>query len=356
MTARALSASQAGRPLTLLAVSGGTSAVNRINVYPVTNAGIGTRFSNPASGVAGTVFGLSFDNRNRLAVGFDSSPYLALYRMNRTGFGTKFADPPAGNINAPATRVAMFPGINAVFITGYQAVPTSGGLWAFNLDGPNGFSAAAPSSDTTFLTYDIGMAPFAGSSYIFLPISGTDKAFFYSYNGSLGARTTLGSLIPSGSTDSNTIGVDPTSPRFYLDNAGSLRRYFYNGVTFVQEGVTTSLSVGPARCLRYNPNATAFAAGGGTNPFVQVFRVSGNALGTAFSNPATLPGNAVEDLSFSPDGKFLAVCTAGTVGIRFSVYPFNSTTGFGTRLTNPATMPAGGSDRLAWGTVINGGS
>ena len=74
------------------------------------------------------------------------------------------------------------------------------------------------------------------------------------------------------------------------------------------------------------------------SPYLDVFPFSSSGYGTRFSNPATLPagGAIVAGPRFSPSGN--AIVLAHTTTPRITGYPFSSS-GFGTKYTDPATVP-----------------
>lgn len=101
-------------------------------------------------------------------------------------------------------------------------------------------------------------------------------------------------------------------------------------------------------CIDINPSGTKVAYGGGTTPFVQMSpwddRAAGG-WGTRYGNPATLPPGAVNALAFHPSGKWLLV--AGALSPFARIYPIQRN-GWGTALADPATLPLGTVSSCAW--------
>src|SRR6478735_1283487 len=62
------------------------------------------------------------------------------------------------------------------------------------------------------------------------------------------------------------------------------------------------------------------------------------------ANPSVLPTDIYNDVSWSPDGRYLAI--VGNVTPFVIVYSFDGTTF--TKLANPATLPTGGANGVAW--------
>ena len=74
-----------------------------------------------------------------------------------------------------------------------------------------------------------------------------------------------------------------------------------------------------------------------SSPFITAYPWSSSGFGTKYANPATLPASTGNGLAFSPDGSAIAVAHGVTPFI--SAYPWSSS-GFGTKYANPATLPA----------------
>ena len=82
-----------------------------------------------------------------------------------------------------------------------------------------------------------------------------------------------------------------------------------------------------------------------TTPYVSTYPWSGSGFGTKFSDPATLPAGTVWGVAFSPSGTEIAVAHNTTPFV--STYPW-SASGFGTKFSNPATLPAS----TGWGVAF----
>ena len=76
----------------------------------------------------------------------------------------------------------------------------------------------------------------------------------------------------------------------------------------------------------------------GTSPFISAYPWSSSGFGTIYANPATLPTGGGNGVAFSPDGSAIAV--AHNTSPRVSAYPWSGS-GFGTKYANPATLPTG---------------
>ena len=84
--------------------------------------------------------------------------------------------------------------------------------------------------------------------------------------------------------------------------------------------------------------AETIAVAHDTTPFITAYPWSGSGFGTKFTNPATLPASDTYGVAFSSAGDAIAV--ADTASPYVAAYPW-SISGFGTKFTNPATLPTG---------------
>lgn len=90
---------------------------------------------------------------------------------------------------------------------------------------------------------------------------------------------------------------------------------------------------------------------GDTSPYINAYPfTTASGFGTKFSNPATLPAASAQDVSFSADNQFIAV-SANNSTTPGGVYPWSST-GFGTRYASP-TFPGGGGRGIRFNSSTN---
>jgi hypothetical protein len=67
-------------------------------------------------------------------------------------------------------------------------------------------------------------------------------------------------------------------------------------------------------------------------------------FGTKYSDPATLPTGVGTGIAFSPSGADIVVSHSTSPNV--STYPWSS--GFGTKYSNPATLPTGTGNGVAF--------
>ena len=82
----------------------------------------------------------------------------------------------------------------------------------------------------------------------------------------------------------------------------------------------------------------AVAAGSSSYIYVYPFN-SGTGFGTKYSDPSTLPNGSGNGIAFSPNRNVVVV--ANNANPCINAYPWTSGTGFGTRYSDPATLPSG---------------
>jgi len=75
-----------------------------------------------------------------------------------------------------------------------------------------------------------------------------------------------------------------------------------------------------------------------TTPFISAYKFSSSGFGTKFADPATLPNGTGFGVAFTSAGDVIAVAHGSSLFI--SAYSFSGV-GFGTRFADPATLPTG---------------
>lgn len=93
----------------------------------------------------------------------------------------------------------------------------------------------------------------------------------------------------------------------------------------------------------FSPSGAAIVVADAFTPFIHAYRWSpSTGFGAKYSNPVTLPARvdgriSGQGLAFSPSGDAIAICDESPA--RVSVYAWTDSTGFGTRYSNPSTLP-----------------
>ena len=264
-------------------------------------------------------------------------------QFNNAGvFGGVTAVPVANGGTGATTLTA-----NAVLIgNGTSAVTAVAPGTAGNLltsDGTAWTSAAAPvsvvnypqniqSADYTLVLGDAG-------KQIFHPVADANRRTY---------------TIPANSSVPFPIG---TVVLFSVENSGTRVLVNINTDTLVfGSGTTGPLIVSPNNTLMaikvtatkwmanylYQTGSavieTTIAVAHGTTPFITAYPWLSSGFGTKYTNPATLPAASGNGVAFSPAGGAIAVAHDSSPFV--TAYPWSGS-GFGTKFTNPATLPAG---------------
>lgn len=153
-------------------------------------------------------------------------------------------------------------------------------------------------------------------------------------------------ILPSGA--GYAVAWAPSSKQVLVGHVNSpyLAMYGFDGSLFTKH--TNPINVafpGAVLGIAYNPvtDHCAFAHQG--SPYLTVATVNaGGTTMTKLANPATLPPAECWSVSWSPNGKFLAV--AHLVSPYVSVYSFDGTTL--TKLADPANLPTGSGYSVDW--------
>lgn len=108
-------------------------------------------------------------------------------------------------------------------------------------------------------------------------------------------------------------------------------------------GVVSIPTSGVGSGVSFSADGKALAVATQGSPYIQVYPWSpATGPGTKYADPTTLPPanpSSEVDVTFSPASDVVLMGHRSSSG-RISAYPFNSTTGFGTKYANPASLPA----------------
>lgn len=106
----------------------------------------------------------------------------------------------------------------------------------------------------------------------------------------------------------------------------------------------STLPVGNSLCVAWSPDSRFVAVGTNSGNRASVYDMnSGTPVKVA--DAGTAIGSTVNGICWSPDGAFISFALEGTPYL--AIYPW-STSGFGTRLANAASLPAGATYAIDW--------
>jgi hypothetical protein len=248
----------------------------------------------------------------------------------------------------PFYSVAFSPSGDVIAISSFNAPY----LVAYSWSSSTGFGTkyANPASPPTGSVSGIAFSPsndaIAADFYNF-----SFSAYQWNTSTGFGARFTTTGLASGGYTGSNVAfspqgnqiaGFGSSSPYIYVYPwSGSGFGTKYANPSTLPNGGTSPSGGGVA----FSPSGDALAAAHDSTPYITVYPWSPSGFGTKYSNPATLPTGIGTGVAFSPAGNAIAVAHGTSPFI--SAYPW-STSGFGTKYSNPATLPTGNSNSVAF--------
>jgi hypothetical protein len=278
--------------------------------YPISSAGFGVRYSNPATLPPGMVNKIVVTpTKDAILLAVDSSPFCVAYQyLAGTGFGTRYSNP--STLPADASQcfdISIHPNNNAVLLGNQPFAGTGSQIHAYQWNSTTGFGTkySNPSSFPTGNVSGVSFSP-----------GGNDIA--YSNGGAIGARA-IDAYAWNSSTGFGTKYTNGT-----LNASGKACRFHTSGNAVLQtnSGNTFSGSV------------IAISA-------FQAYRyTSGTGFGTLYSTPGGAPtGNLSRDVAISPNGA--DVVFGYDLSPYIYCYPFNTSTGFGTKYADPTTLPTG---------------
>lgn len=156
-------------------------------------------------------------------------------------------------------------------------------------------------------------------------------------------------------TNGGPVGFGPNSGSAGINLGGTtMYTYPFSGAGFgtVYAQPTTAPTQGTGGYeYRHFPTPGLMGIGGNTSPYMNIYAwTNASGYGTRYSNPATLPSSSVNSLSFGSSTMF--ACWGNTSPY---VRAWAWSSGFGTAYANPATLPTGSSYDIAInraGTVV----
>ena len=183
-----------------------------------------------------------------------------------------------------------------------------------------------------------------GTEYVFVNRnSATVPGQYYDWNKDSGwGSQTNTALFATTSQTYNCMAAHPTGSYLFVGLAAASSTFFLQAVYVNRRGVlasasstfTTTSVVG----IDASPSGASVAIAFSGTPWTAVYPFT-TVFGSAFANPATLTGSNNRAVKFSPTGASIFYGSATTPFIHG--YPWSDTTGFGTKFSNPGTLPGG---------------
>ena len=308
------------------------------------STGFGSKYANPATLPTAAVYGTAFNPSNTaISVAIDASPWVSIYPWSSSGFGTKYANPATLPTATGITTTWSGSGNDVFYAT--QASPY---IFAYPFSSGFGTKYANPSTLPTGTGYGISynnVANVIGISHATTPFVST-----YPWSSGFGTKYTNPATLPAAA--GRGLNFSPNGSYLAVSYASSTAPSYFGIVYPWSSGFGTAyaqtlLQIGGEGSVAFNPTSDAIIyAGngsvGGSGQYIDGFPWSVSGYGTRYSNPASLPSGAStygQSINFSKSGAAFAIGVNATPFVE--AYPFNKTTGYGTKFSNPATLPTG---------------
>jgi hypothetical protein len=332
---------QTGSAASSGAIAVAHSSTPFITAYPWSSStGYGTKYANPASLPPGAGNGVAFSPAgNAIAVAHTTTPFISAYLWSSTtGFSTKYSNPatlPAGigravAFNPAATSVAVGHD-NTPFITAYP----------WNASTGFGTKYADPATVPGGSLFALGVAFSPAGDAIAVASDGSPRVQAYPWNASTGFGTKYAdpATLPTGtgvgvafSPAGDAIAVGHSTTPFISAYPWNVSTGF--GTKYTNPATLPTGNGGP---VAFTPAGDAIAVQHSNSPFVTAYPWSSSGFGTKYADPATSIG-ATNGVAFSPGGNSIGMALNATPFI--AAYSWTSASGFGTRFSNPASLPS----------------
>jgi hypothetical protein len=339
-----------------------------------------------------------------LAVTHSSSPYITVYPFTRaSGFGTKYSNPSTlpGSGTVQHNSV-IFTTDGTVIAWPSNTASIGANLFFYSWSKATGFGAritqgTGPTSDTIYGSVTTKPSEFGGG-YHYILFAGSDGSI-WRYHVASGASITQVNTKNTGvggltlnlrfSNAGNYVLGGIGNPRFYpwtdgwnatnvnlgtasesSQGSGSWNMNDWHPSDTVVAIGSTSSSLSGLRALNFAGgwgtvinNATSFmasltglrfSASGKTvftsstnSPYLEAHAFDQTTgFGSKFSNPSTLPPGPSYTVAVSKTNDLVGV--SSTTSPYVAVYPWNDSTGFGVKYSDPGSLPSNGSRSLAF--------
>lgn len=324
-----------------------------INVYRISlNSGFGARYSDPSTlqtGFTGDNNGhnVKFSTDGNFVVsGQSTTPFINAWAFSlATGFGAKFSDPttlPGASITALATKQSE-QGVNTQYIVGSYA----NNLISYYVSAAGGFSNVQIKSTPEFSAGATSLRFSPAGDYLFAQAGSALRAYPWT-NSFDGALTRIGTVRPAPSSAPNASATNHgdihPNGTWYITAADSFNFAVYPFTGTFGTRLTASYN-SAGSSVEFSPSG--FSVISNKNIFRDLTAHSFNSAtgATTFLGNAGLGSIDVGDTyqsTISKTGDLVAaVGTQGSTSTYVFVYRFSDATGFGARLSNPSSLPAG---------------
>jgi len=310
-----------------------------VQIYPW-DSGFGTKWTNPATLPNDTMSGAAFSPAgSAVAVaGAYSTKFVYAYPWSGSGFGTKYADP--ATLPSGAGTIAFTPAGTTLFAGGatspyIYAYPWSGSGWGTKYANP----ASLPSGEATCIA--------CYNDYVFMSNYTSPYVTAYPWVAGTGFGTKVsdpGSILNPGVAR----GIAYFNGDVLVSSYGSIRTYSWSGSAWgsLYAAPATPPSGNTCRGVAFASNGAACAVATDATPYIYAYDYTiGTGFGSKYSNPGTLPAGVGYGVKFSGSSD---ISVGHATSPYISNYPWTTVSGFGSKYANPGTAVGGTSYRMAF--------
>jgi hypothetical protein len=312
--------------------------------------GIGSRYPQPAStGSIKNVKSIRFSSTKKaFVVGLNGSPWVVAMRWSGIdGFGTIYANPTTPVIPSGTTGVTYsvcFTADNSCVIIGTNIAPR---LHAYTWSDDDGwgtkFSDPAVAVGTTL--NQCALHP--DDNVVFCGVVSAPRVMAYAFDKVTGFGTRYSN--PSVILANSVVGIDvhPSGSAVAVRQSATTNGFFAYSWSTSGWGsaYTSAVGAGLGGYMRFSPNGNVVACGTAVSPFVEAYPFDlTSGYGTKYSNPTEVPtSTSGQYVAWTPDGSAIAALNTISGSGSAHVYAWDDVSGFGGRYawSDGASAPRG---------------
>lgn len=282
-----------------------------------------------------------------LAVAHNSSPFITIYERSGTTL-TKLANPvtlPAGNANycawSPCGNFLSVAHATTPFVTIYQRQ----GNTFTKLSNPGSLPATTATG--------VSFSPNGGFMYV--SVGASNAGTMYQITGTTFTDVTAGDLTTYGLSTTSSWSIDSQFICFCTNGLPAILQRSVKTFSFYASIVAGSEQ--PALNSSWSPDGQYLVFAWTNSPYISLYSVSGTTFtkltgASGISGGVPTTNGAVSDVSFSPNGQFIAAAYSGTNKIR--VWEKNGPAPYGdgaflfSQVTDPVTLPGSNGLSISW--------
>ena len=308
----------------------------------ITGVGFGAKYSDPSTLPGGDGYDVTFSpDGSDIAVAHDGSPYITVYSWSSSGFGAKYSDP-STSPGYKCAGVAFSPDGSTLAVAQLNGFAGTR-IYSWSSSG-FGTLYSNPSNIERF-QYNITFSPDGSDIAVVGVTSPYVQVFPWS---SSGAGTLYSNPSPSISNRARGVAFSPDGSALAVahQDGSEISVYSWSSSGFGTKYSNPSSGLfNDGYSVAFSPDGSDIAIGTiayshASSRTINVYAWSSSGFGTKYSNPANSTKNSpnsVLSVKFSPDGSDLVIGHQGSPYV--SAYPWTTGVGFGTKYSDPSTLP-----------------